>query len=100
MPSRKFIPPFTLTAEHKIKSQMECTIIRRIQTSLEMFKTSYSPSDWRNDPFQQKQIEGLYTSKRSHLVYFIQSQSELSQNDQTNAVERSQQTEKPSLSLR
>ena len=32
---------------HKIYSQIECTIIRKIQTSLEMFKTFYSSSDWR-----------------------------------------------------
>ena len=32
---------------HKINSQIECTIIRKIQTSLEMFKTFYSSSDWR-----------------------------------------------------
>ena len=32
---------------HKINSQIECPIIRKIQTSLEMFKTIYSSSDWR-----------------------------------------------------
>ena len=32
---------------HKINSQIECTIVRKIQTSLEMFKTFYSSSDWR-----------------------------------------------------
>ena len=32
---------------HKINSQIECAIIRKIQTSLEMFKTFYSSSDWR-----------------------------------------------------
>ena len=30
---------------HKINSQIECTIIRKIQTYLEMFKTFYSTSD-------------------------------------------------------
>ena len=40
--------------------------------------------------------KGFARRKRSHLVYFIQSQSELTQND-TN--KRSQQTEKPALSL-
>jgi len=34
-------------AGHKINSQIECTIIRKIQTSLEMFKTFYSSSDRR-----------------------------------------------------
>ena len=83
-----------------------------------MFKTFYSISDWRKNQFllwhwllwiqsnfqvtkkqqqKQKQIKRLNTRrKRSHLVYFIQSQSELTQND-TN--KRSQQTEKPALSL-
>ena len=32
---------------HKIYSQIECTIIRKIQTSLEMFKTFDSSSDRR-----------------------------------------------------
>ena len=32
---------------HKINSQIECTIIRKVQTSLEMFKTLYSSSDRR-----------------------------------------------------
>ena len=32
---------------------------------------------------QQKQIKRLYKEQSSHLVYFIQSQSELSQNDKT-----------------
>ena len=32
---------------HKINSQIECTIIRKIPASLEMFKTFYSSSDWR-----------------------------------------------------
>ena len=32
---------------HKINSQIECTIIWKIQTSLEMFKKFYSSSDWR-----------------------------------------------------
>ena len=36
---------------HKIISQIECIIIRKIQTSLEMFKTFYSTLDWLNDPF-------------------------------------------------
>ena len=30
---------------HKIISQIECIIIRKIQTSLEMFKTLYSTLD-------------------------------------------------------
>ena len=85
-----------------------------------MFKTFYSISDWRNDQFllwhwllwiqsnfqvtkkqqqqqKQKQIKRLNTRRKSsHLVYFIQSQSELTQND---TKKRSQQTEKPALSL-
>ena len=36
---------------HKINSQIECTIIRKIQTSLEMFKTFYSSSDGRMNCF-------------------------------------------------
>ena len=32
---------------HKINSQIECTIIRKIPTSLEMFKTFYCSSNWR-----------------------------------------------------
>ena len=36
---------------HKINSQIECTIIRKIHPSLEMFKTFYSTPDRRNDPF-------------------------------------------------
>ena len=81
-----------------------------------MIKTFYSISDWRNDHFllwhwllwiqsnfqvtkkqqqQQQQIKRLNTRrKRSHLVYFIQSQSELSQNE---TKKRRQQTEKPAL---
>ena len=48
---------------------------------------------------QQQQQQAFTRNKRSHLVYFIQSKSELSQND-TN--KRSQQThaEKPASSLR
>ena len=84
-----------------------------------MIKTFYSISDWRNDHFllwhwllwvqsnfqvtkqqqqqQQQQIKRLNTRrKRSHLVYFIQSQSELSQNE---TKKRRQQTEKPALNL-
>ena len=34
-------------AGHKINSRIECTIIRKIQTSLEMFKTFYSSSGWQ-----------------------------------------------------
>ena len=88
----------------------------REATSLKMIKTFYSISDWRYDHFllwhrllwiqsnfqvtkkqQQQQIKRLNTRrKRSHLVYFIQSQSELSQNE---TKKRRQQTEKPALSL-
>ena len=46
---------------------------------------------------QQQQIKRLYKEKTFVLVYSIQSPSEHSQND-TN--KRSQQTEKPALSLR
>ena len=46
----------------QINSQMECTIIRKIQTSLEMLKSFFSTSDWRKDSFL------LY-----HWLFWIQS---------------------------
>ena len=63
-------------------------IVAKGTTALTLF--FLNPKQFSSDEKTNKQIKAFTRRKRSHLVYFIQSQLELSQND-TN--KRSQQTE-------
>ena len=93
MPFRKLILSFTLTV-------WKCSKLFIPPQTDGVICFSFNIGCWESVWFssdEKKHKKGFIRSKRSHLVYFIQSQSELSQND-TN--KQSQHTEKPALSLR